>query len=158
MMVPSLPSFCAPKYRDGNNFLKLLSLVYLTFLIFALPTISCIKSPLFEIPSVVWAFLDDTVIFPRLISYQSWVYIHQGSIKDQLVRLIWKCTDTYLFWLISRLSCMLLGVHIKDISFILPLFKDYKKIIIQKKIGSINLSSLPQRGGGKFSLILYICL
>lgn len=54
---------------------------------------------------------------------------------------------------------MLLGVHIKDISLILALFKDYKKIIIQKKIGSINLSSLPQRGGGQiFSNSLHLPL
>lgn len=150
MMVTSLPPFCAPRYRDGSSFLKLLSLIYLTFLIFAFPTISCMKSPLFEIPSVVWAFLDDTVIFPRLVSYQSWVCFHQGAIKDQLVRLIWKCTDTYCFWLISRLSCMLLGVHIKDISFILALSKDYKKIIIQKNkwVYQFIFSSSKVAGGG----------
>lgn len=55
---------------------------------------------------------------------------------------------------------MVLGVHIEDISFILALLKDYKKVIIQKQVGvSIYLLFLKGWGeGDKFSLILYICL
>lgn len=148
VMIPSSPPpFCAPRHKGESCFLKLLISGLLIFLISAFQPISCIESPGFEIPSVVLAFPADIAIFTKLLSTHSWVYFHQGSVKEHCIRLIWKWTEVYLLRLTSRLSCLLLGVKIRGISFLLALFKDYRKTVVQKHFaGYLSLPSHLQRG------------
>lgn len=91
-----------------------------------------IKSPLSEIPSALLAFPINTATFLQLASIWSWVYFHQGPVKEHFERLIWKWTDAYMFKPTSRLSRMLPALDIKGISSLPALFKDWSKIVVQK--------------------------
>lgn len=139
-MVPPPPPFCVPRHRGGNCFLKKLLISGLPHLPdFCLPTYF-----LYYISSLwnTWCgvvFLADTEIFPKLVSTHSCICLHQRTVKVHLIRFVWTWTDAYLFRLANRLSCMLLGAHIKGTSFFLFFSKTTERLLFSNILLGISL-------------------